>query len=50
MNGDAELEMLKTDIITGWLHPKDKAEPGVEKCWPMRHQQVMPEGIAMKGK
>ena len=33
MSEDTELQMLKWYIIKGWLHARDKMEPGLERDW-----------------
>ena len=47
---DFDLQILKTYIIRGWPHTKDEAKLCIERYWPIRHELVMINGIAMKGK
>ena len=49
-NKEAELPMLKQFIIRGWLHSKDKVEPGIKRYWLIRHEVMMIDGVVMKGK
>ena len=45
-----DLKMLKTYIVTGWLHNNGEVEHGIDRYWPIRHKQVMVDDIAMKHK
>ena len=47
---DLDLQRLKAYIIRGWTHTKDEMQHIIQKCWPIRHELVMIDGIAMKGK
>ena len=47
---DAGLQKLKTYIIQGWPHKKDKVECSIEHFMPIRSQLAMISGIAMKGR
>ena len=44
-----QLQIFKWHIIRGWLHIKEKVEPGVVRYWLIRHKLAMIDGIAMKG-
>ena len=46
---DAMLQRLKKYIIKGWLHIKNRVEPGLEKYLLIKHELAMIDGIAMKG-
>ena len=50
MNEVEELQMLKTSIIRGWLHTKGEVKSGVERYWPIIHELVMIDGVAVKVK
>ena len=50
MSKDAELQILQAHIIREWLQSKDELEPSLSGYWPTRHDLVMIESVAMKGK
>ena len=46
----SHLQRLKPEIMKGWLHSKVEVQHRIQKYWPLRHELVMIDGIAMKGK
>ena len=47
---DAHLQDLKAYIIHGWKYKKDGMAQDIQKYWPIRHELVMIDGEAEKGK
>ena len=47
---DADVQRLKSYIIQGQPHKKDEVEWSMKYYWAIRHEVVMVDGIAMKGK
>ena len=47
---DSDLYWLKAYIIRGWQHIKDKVEHSIQSYWSIRHELLMNDDIAMKGK
>ena len=45
-----DLQRLKSGIIQGLPHKKGEVELSMKHDWPIRHELVMIDGIAMKGR
>ena len=50
MSTDAKLHMVQAYIIREWPQNKDDLEPTLGRYWPIRHDLLMVDGVAMKGK
>ena len=46
---DAALQRLKSYIIQGLPHYREKVQHGMQKYWPIRHELAMIDNIALKG-
>ena len=47
---DADMQRLQSYILQGWPHTIDEAEHSIQNYWQIRHEEVMIDGIVMKGK
>ena len=50
MSIDAELHMLQTYIIRGWVQTKDDLEPAVWEYWPITDKLAISDNVAMESK